>query len=181
VHKFDEVNQRLERIEGAIAGLTAFLSEFVGRGSASSGGCGGCGKNEGYDDGRAREKVFDGDVGLRQQEMEKGLLPIPPQQQQQQRQFITDEKGTLQYLGSSSILSITSEAQNLAEEKLIQANIIPLRPLEHGHLGGDDMDGINGMDGVNRSSEKLASAMPSYGHTIFRKNAAMVKSCIPDK
>ncbi|CCX04474.1 Similar to Uncharacterized transcriptional regulatory protein C11D3.07c; acc. no. Q10086 [Pyronema omphalodes CBS 100304] len=37
------------------------------------------------------------------------------------------------------------------------------------------------MDGVNRSSEKLASAIPSYGHTLFRKNAAMVKSCIPDK
>lgn len=64
---------------------------------------------------------------------------------------------------------------------MTQANIIPPRLLEHGHLGVDDMDGINGMDGVNRSSEKLASAIPSYGHTLFRKNAAMVKSCIPDK
>lgn len=78
MHKFDEVNQRLERIEGAIDGLAAFLSEFVGRGASS---CGGCGKNEGCDDGKTRERDSDGHTGFRQQKIEEGLLLIPPQQQ----------------------------------------------------------------------------------------------------
>lgn len=98
------------------------------------------------------------------------------------KQFVKDALGTPQYLGSSSILSLTTEAQSLAEEKLKSANLLPRRLLDHGMApAGGGADGASSLEDMSHSSATLAAAIPSYGHHLIREGAAQVKQYIPWK
>jgi hypothetical protein len=178
VHRFEEVYTRLDRIEAAIANLTTLMHLQQRHGSS----CQNCAKETSESSHTAhsisQESVVEEIRPTKTTVLSAAPLVAAATAPRPQKQFIKDAEGIEQYLGSSSTLSMTVEAQRLAEEGLISANMMPRRLLDH---PGASQASSGDLDDLNKTANSFASAIPSYGHKTLREGAAQVKKHIPWK
>ncbi|KAA8894590.1 fungal-specific transcription factor domain-containing protein [Sphaerosporella brunnea] len=178
-HRFEEVFSRLDRIESAIANLTRLIQQ-----QRNSDGSYGKGTPESTESLGMVEEIPSAaqktPATTTTVFSNSSTAPLLTAASAPQKQFVKDAEGTEQYLGSSSILSITAEAQRLAEEGLISANMMPRRLLDS-NSGASGTSGEGGLDDLSTSANTFASAVPFYGHKLIREGAAQVKKHIPWK
>ncbi|CCX32977.1 Similar to Uncharacterized transcriptional regulatory protein C11D3.07c; acc. no. Q10086 [Pyronema omphalodes CBS 100304] len=83
--------------------------------------------------------------------------------QESKNLLVADKQGDLQYLGPSSLLSITSEAETLLEERLKAS------PAAQGRSEQNDAIGV--LRKLSSISSKSANFFPHYGHKELRTGA----------
>lgn len=186
IHRFEEVNARLQRIEDSIAALTSAFRESATQNAAHC-AC----KTQPSSTAspvptehsmrspspqaieRMRSVHFPGrSVGGR---------PFQEMTLQPQGKDGTD----ILYLGATSILTMSNDAQMLAEEKVnAHAHNLAIRdkPIQlQGRQQKQVMEAMGSLHSLNRISSNMAGFIPQFEHRSMRDSAAKVEFNIPTK
>lgn len=169
--RFEEVNERLDRIEAAMMRIVAAMEEDRQHRRTS------------MSTAAASTATFHGGTHPRPGSSVSGRQDSPPRQQEddmkesggsevatvaKQELIVEDQKGNTQYMGPSSLLSITSEAENLISEK-VRASLAPSNGGKEARL--EHMETIGALRKLSLVSSNVGHRFPNYGHQEMRSGA----------
>ncbi|TGZ78428.1 hypothetical protein EX30DRAFT_373796 [Ascodesmis nigricans] len=197
VHRFQEINQRLDRIEASIAALTNAITAFgksqlaavaaapPARDAPCS--CGGPSTTASTGESAPKERPYEAysSPGEYRQSV-PGI--IATYVQLKGKSFVKSrdivsapEPDTSLYMGSSSIATMTAEAELLTQQKL-RANEIELndkKQKDNGDSKNVDEPDTGPLERLAFISKKVSGLIPYYSHTVLRDDALHFERTIP--
>jgi hypothetical protein len=145
--RFDEVHDRLDRIEVTMSRIASALESANSRNATSPGRS----SIRASPDGQAPRPTS---LPMRNLP-ERVAKPAP-------RTLIPDKKGDMHYVGSTSLVSITNEAERIAGEKL-QLDLLGKGASEQGQE-----DAYSAIKGLAKLSTNVSTLVPQDGYVELR-------------